>query len=78
MNNEQSNNERVRISKQRDSILDIMTEKFRDHIANDRIDDAMVIADEYFEWLHPNFAMKEDTLYADYDELRRTYKELTS
>ena len=55
-----------------------MTERFRDHIANDRIDDAMVIADEYFEWLHPNFAMKEDTLYADYDELRRTYKELTS
>tara|TARA_B100001287_G_scaffold207920_1_gene176897 strand:- start:136 stop:303 length:168 start_codon:yes stop_codon:yes gene_type:complete len=55
-----------------------MTEKFREHIANNNIDDAMVLADEYFEWLHPAQRMREDTLYADYNELRQAYRELTS
>tara|TARA_B100000927_G_scaffold130782_1_gene105262 strand:- start:2 stop:223 length:222 start_codon:yes stop_codon:yes gene_type:complete len=72
------NKDSQRISKQRDDILDIMTEKFREHIANNNIDDAMVLADEYFEWLHPAQRMREDTLYADYNELRQAYRELTS
>ena len=78
MNNEESNNERVRISKQRDDIMDIMTEKFKEHVANDDMNRAMALADEYYEWLHPDIAMHEDTLYSHEDELRRTYIELTS
>jgi len=78
MNKEESNQARARISKQRDDIMDIMTEKFKEHIANNEIDTAMALADEYFEWLHPDIAMHEDTLYSDETELKRTYLELTS
>ena len=78
MNKEDFNNERARISKQRDDIMDIMTEKFKEHIANDDMNSAMALADEYFEWIHPKLAMHEDTLYSHEDELRRTYIELTS
>ena len=78
MNNEDINKTRARISKQRDDIMDIMTEKFREHTANNDMDSAMALADEYFEWLHPDIAMHEDTLYSDETELKRTYLELTS
>ena len=78
MNNEESNQARARISKQRDDIMDIMTEKFKEHVANDDMNRAMALADEYFEWLHPDIAMHEDTLYSHETELKRTYLELTS
>ena len=35
MPTEEFNNERARISKQRDDIMDIMTNKFKEHIANE-------------------------------------------
>ena len=75
---EDFNNERARISKQRDDIMDIMTEKFKEHISNEDMKSAMALADEYFEWLHPDIAMHEDTLYSHETELQRTYLELTS
>ena len=78
MNNEDINKTRARISKQRDDIMDIMTEKFREHTAKNDMNSAMALADEYFEWLHPDIAMHEDTLYSDETELKRTYLELTS
>ena len=78
MPTEEFNNERARISKQRDDIMDIMTNKFKEHIANEDMRSAMALADEYFEWLHPDIAMHEDTLYSDETELRRAYIELTS
>ena len=78
MNNEDINQIRARISKQRDDIMDIMTEKFREHTAKNDMNSAMALADEYFEWLHPDIAMHEDTLYSDETELKRTYLELTS
>ena len=78
MPTEDFNYERARISKQRDNIMDIMTEKFKEHVANNNMDAAMSLADEYFEWLHPDIAMHEDTLYSDETELKRTYLELTS
>ena len=78
MNNEDINKTRARISKQRDDIMDIMTEKFREHTAKNDMARAMALADEYFEWLHPDIAMHEDTLYSDETELKRTYLELTS
>lgn len=70
--------EQTRISRQRDDIMDLMTERFKEHVSNNNMSDGMALADEYFEWLHPDLAMQEDTLYSDYDELRRTYIELTS
>ena len=78
MNKEDFNNERARISKQRDDIMDIMTEKFKEHIANNDMNSAMTLADEYFEWIHPDIAMHEDTFYINETELKRTYLELTS
>ena len=78
MPTEEFNNERARISKQRDDIMDIMTNKFKEHIANEDMRSAMALADEYFEWLHPDIAMHEDTQYSDETELKRTYLELTS
>ena len=78
MNKEESNQARARISKQRDDIMDIMTEKFKEHVANNNMDAAMSLADEYFEWLHPDIAMHEDTMYSHETELKRTYLELTS
>ena len=78
MPTEEFNNARARISKQRDDIMDIMTNKFKEHIANEDMRSAMALADEYFEWLHPDIAMHEDTLYSDETELKRTYLELTS
>ena len=41
-------------------------------------DDAMALADEFFEWLHPVLMQREETLYSDETELRRAYIELTS
>ena len=64
MPTEEFDNERARISKQRDDIMDIMTIKFKEHIANNDMNRAMALADEYFEWLHPDIAMHEDTLYS--------------
>ena len=78
MNKEDFNNERARISKQRDDIMDIMTEKFKEHIANNDMNRALALADEFYEWLHPDIAMHEDTWYSHETYLQRKYLELTS
>ena len=78
MPTEEFDNERARISKQRDDIMDIMTIKFKEHIANNDMNRAMALADDFFEWLNPEIAMHEDTLYSHERELKRTYLELTS
>ena len=67
-----------RLSYQRDLIYDYVVEQFRHHMANDDIDSAMALADEFFEWLHPVLMQREETLYSDETELRRAYIELTS
>ena len=35
------------------------------------------IADEFFEWLHPDMAEQEETLYSDEQEIRKQYIQLT-
>ena len=62
----------------RDTIIDSMTIQFKKLLKEDRHDDAMALADEFFEWLHPVLMQKEETLYSDETELRRAYIELTS
>ena len=54
-----------------------MIERFKQLISEDRLDDAFSIADEWFEWLHPSMAEKEQTLYSDEEELKRAYSRLT-
>lgn len=58
-----------RLSAQRDDIYDYMCDRFKQMIAEDRHDDAMAIADEFFEWLDPEQMDIEETLYYDEREL---------
>ena len=52
MPTEEFDNERARISKQRNDIMDIMTEKFKEHIANNDMNRAMALADESVSYTH--------------------------
>ena len=67
-----------RISSQRDEIYDHVVSQFRVHMANDDIDSAMALADEFYEWMHPDQLDNEPTMFYDEDELLRRYLELTS
>ena len=62
MNNEDT----LRISQQRDSIYDWVVERFKVLMAEERIDDALYLADEFFEWMDPNQLEQEETLFSDY------------
>ena len=65
------------ISAMRDSIMDSMTIQFKKLLKEDRHDDAMALADEFFEWLHPDMADQEETIYSHEEELKREYTRLT-
>ena len=67
-----------RISSQRDEIYDHVVSQFRVHMANDDIDSAMALADEFQEWMDPEQLEEEPTMFYDEDELLRRYLELTS
>ena len=67
----------TRISGIRDNQSNVMIERFKQLISEDRLDDAFSIADEWFEWLHTSMAEKEQTLYSDEEELKRAYSRLT-
>jgi len=68
-----NNLDALRISEQRDDICEWVVGRFRELIAEDRNDDAIAFADEWFEWLDPENHESEETLYTDYDELRTTF-----
>ena len=72
-----NNVDALRISKQRDDIYDWVVDRFRVQIANDDIDGAMALADEFFEWMHPDNLDNEQTLYYNENELKQRYEELT-
>ena len=65
-----SNSVEIRLSEQRDAITDWVGEKFHEFMEQDRIDDALALADEFYEWLDPEQLDTEETLYSDYDEIR--------
>ena len=74
-----SKKDQKRVNLMRDTITnDYGAKRFKYLLRKNQLDDAMALADEFFEWLHPAMRMKEDTLYSDYDELREQYNELTS
>ena len=73
------NNEFARqISENRDAICVWVVERFRDLIAENRTDDAICFADEWFEWLDPNNYINEQTHFYNSDELVALYDELTT
>ena len=72
-NKKKKDDEVTRISGIRDNQSNVMIERFKELISEDRLDDAFSIADEWFEWLHPSMAEKEQTLYSHEEELKRVY-----
>ena len=66
-----------RLSYQRDLIYDYIVEMFRHHMANDDIDNAMALADEFYEWMDPNQLEDEETHYYNEEELFALFLSLT-
>jgi len=65
-----------RLSYQRDLIYDYVVEMFRHHMANDDIDNALALADEFYEWMDPNQLEDEETIYYNEEELLKLYLSL--
>lgn len=65
-----------RLSYQRDLIYDHVVEMFRHHMANDDVDSAMALADEFYEWMDPNQMEDEETIYYNEEELLKLYLSL--
>ena len=74
--NDQETTERM--SKQRDAIYDYVVGQFRVHMANDDIDSAMALADEFYEWMDPDQLDTEPTFFVSEHDIRRLYAELTT
>ena len=73
MNNELT----LQISEQRDQICNWMVERFRYLIEEKRMEDAMAIGDEFFEWADPENYINESTLCNNEDALKRLYISIT-
>ena len=68
--NDQETTERM--SKQRDAIYDYVVGQFRVHMANDDIDSAMALADEFYEWMDPDQLENEPTMFYNEDRIAQT------
>jgi len=64
-----------RLSYQRDLVYDYCCERFKELIAEDRHEDALAIADEFYEWLDPDQMEEEETMYFNEEELLALYAE---
>lgn len=64
-----------RLSYQRDLVYDYCCERFKELMAEERHEDALAIADEFFEWLDPDQMEQEETLYFNEEELQEVYQE---
>ena len=64
-----------RLSAQRDDIYESVVDRFRVLIAEDRHDDAIALADEFYEWMDPNQLEEEQTHYYNEEELEQVYEE---
>ena len=65
------------ISARRDDIYEWATGRFRELMAEERIDDALALADEFFEWLDPDQLHSEETLFYNEEQLQEYFIELT-
>jgi hypothetical protein len=62
-----------RLAEQRDDIYDWCVERFRYFMANDEIDNALALADEFYEWMDPENLEKEETAFYNEDDLLNFY-----
>ena len=54
-----------------------MIDRFKDLISNNDLNDALCLADEFFEWMNPEMLENEPTIFFHEQELRRRYLEIT-
>ncbi len=66
-----------RISAQRDDIYEGVVDQFRALMANDMIDEALALADEFFEWMDPEQLENEPTVFYNEHELQERFQEIT-
>ena len=66
-----------RISAQRDDIYEGVVDQFRVLMANDMIDEALALADEFFEWMDPEQLENEPTVFYNEHELQERFQEIT-
>ena len=71
-----NNIDALRISEQRDDISEWAVARFRELMEEDRIDDAIAFADEWFEWLDPVNYESEETMFYDEHDLMALYVSL--
>ena len=71
-----NNVDALRISQQRDDIYDAVVVQFKVHMANDDVDSALCLADEFYEWMDPNQLENEPTLFYYEHELAELYEQL--
>jgi hypothetical protein len=62
-----------RLSEQRDAIYEGVVDQFRVLMAQDNIDGALALADEFFEWMDPDQLENEPTVFYDERELIALY-----
>ena len=62
-----------RLSEQRDAIYEGVVDQFRVLMAKDMIDEALALADEFFEWMDPEQLENEPTVFYDERELISLY-----
>ena len=68
--------EQTSVSRQIDTIMKNRYRRFKYLMRNERIDDALAIADEFFEWLNPEFQSEDGEIsYYCTDELEEMYHE---
>ena len=65
------------ISARRDDIYEWATDRFKQLMAEDRLDDALALADEFYEWLDPEQLHSEETLFYNEEQLQQYFIELT-
>ena len=66
-----------RISAQRDDIYEGVVAQFRVLMAKDMIDEALALADEFYEWMDPEQLEDEPTVFYNEHELQERFYELT-
>jgi len=71
-----NNVDALRISQQRDDVCEWIVDRFRLLIQEERVDDALAFADEWFEWMDPENYINEETLFYAEDELQELYESL--
>ena len=69
--------EQESICRQVDMVMKNRLRRFKFLLKKDRIDDAMAVADEFYEWMDPEQLENEPTVFYNEHELQERFYELT-